>query len=118
MLSSPLAHGPWQGLVGPDGTGQFSFPGPFCVVFSLVFLLIFSFSSPFRRRGRVPLCIHLHWKCPMFSYLLAEDNVTIYVMAEKKKRHSQHSGELLEGHLNQLSIMDAKKLLAETRASD
>lgn len=36
----------------------------------------------------------------------------------KKKRHSQHSGELLEGHLNQLSIMDAKKLLAETRASD
>lgn len=54
----------------------------------------------------------------MFSYLLAEDNVTIYVMAEKKKRHSQHSGELLEGHLNQLSIMDAKKLLAETRASD
>lgn len=53
----------------------------------------------------------------MFSYLLAEDNVTIYVMAEKK-RHSQHSGELLEGHLNQLSIMDAKKLLAETRASD
>ena len=62
-----------------------SFPLPSPSPSLFFFLLFFSFSSPFRRRGRVPLCIHLHWKCPMFSYLLAEDNVTIYVMAEKKK---------------------------------
>lgn len=35
-----------------------------------------------------------------------------------KKKALPHLGELFEGHLNQLSITDAKKLLAEIRASD